>query len=685
MKTLHRLLRLISVFIVCHAAHASGLLTLSQNAKNDFQLYPMSMKTSAIMHDQIASTTVREVFSVEGLDSGSASFAFPLPVQASVVGLKVWVNNIEYVMGISGTPADTSHSGSGGAGVQRSSAQDIFNNLGYTQKAFIAPLGLSVKYHDTVQVELVYMEVLPFTTGVSTYSFPLKTLRNTTLVFAPTSQYSVTVLLESNTKLDTAWSPSHSSISPHREGSYAGVQYTLSHDRSLVTYTTNDFIFNFRVNQDSIKSAFFSNKPANEDGHFVFMLRPSMNTELSSIIRKNFVFILDVSGSMQGVKISQAKEAAAYCVTNLNPQDRFNVIAFSSSVSCFTPALSDATADNKSKALSYISSLYASGGTNLQDAASAGLSQYLDPNGVNVIVFLTDGIASLDQQLVVSANKNHVRICVFGIGNDVNSQQLSQLASLNNGMATFVTETGKTSAEIASFYNRIRNPFWRNLSLSVTPVEVNNVLPAVFPDVNIGEQVTIAGRYKQGGDATINLRVTTGDTTVTLHYPVHFSTDSTTDMFCPRVWAGMRISYLLNLMQGETTNSSRWLEWKQEIIRLGLRYGIVTQFTSYQNTGTVSDVEFDDATQQELAYPNPFADQTTISFDVQDMSEVEISVATTDGEVVRVLSHESMVGGHYSLMWNGRDANGRQVPSGMYICTLRIGSQTHILKLTVLR
>lgn len=176
--------------------------------------------------------------------------------------------------------------------------------------------------------------------------------------------------------LEKVSSPSHPSTSFQKESNSTSASVQLGADNALLV--SSDFNVQFSVNQSDVRSAFYSNKPGSEDGHFSFLLRPSMSVDQTKLLAKTFTFIIDVSGSMMGSKIQQAKEAAAYCVANLNPQDRFNVIAFSSAVDRFQSAPVSANQTNIGSALSYIQRLNASGGTNLQDAALDGLAQYTD-------------------------------------------------------------------------------------------------------------------------------------------------------------------------------------------------------------------------------------------------------------------------------------------------------------------
>lgn len=690
MKTLFQSLVMTVALLWSTGAHATGLLqsTPCSRGASTTLLSPVKMKVLATIQDQIATTVVREEFRQTDADSVKAEYGFPVPANASVSGVRLWIDGNEYVVTMSGAPVDTARNSGGGA-VAKTMLQAEFARYGYNLLPFTLPITTTVKGGSSVTVEITYIELLPYTLGLSEYTFPLKTLQTDAYLTDPanSNDFFLSIVLETGATLDTAWSVTHSGVDFKKELNNLGVQLALSAKGEGTQRVRADFAMQFRVSQKNIKSAFYSCKPSKDDGHFVFLLRPDANTSTSSVLPKTFTFIIDVSGSMNGTKIRQAKEAASHCIGNLNPQDRFNVIAFSDYVRSASTMPMPATASNIAYAQRYIDNLYASGGTDIQAAAITGLSQYTDNTAVNVIIFLTDGVAPMDHTIINSANKARVRMCVFGVGSDVNSQELAKLAANNNGIAEFITETQNTASVISGFYNRIRYPLWTKVSMSVAGGGTYDVLPVLMPDLNVGEQLVVSGRYTTPGLAVITVRGTAEGRPVERIVPVIFSGDSTSDVFCPKIWARMRIEYLKNLMAKEQPNSSRWTEWRSEIVRLGLRYGIVTEFTTYKDTGTISDVEVAEATTARgmAAYPNPFSSSTSIAYTVVEPAPIRITVFDIHGNELAVLLDSFSDAGEHSILWDGRDADGNELANGVYLCSIRIGTKEHIVKLIIAR
>ncbi len=688
MKTALQLLVLVFTLLCSVDSTANGLALISQNESlsQGSITHPIRMSASVDINDQIVTNTVRESFKQTSLDSAYFVYGYPMLNNGSVSSVRLWIDGKEFQTGVSGNPVDTSKKGgSGGGTVQKSALQQHFDALGYTQTAFQMPLKTVIKKNSIVEIEIKTIELLSYSLGSTSFVFPWRALANNPYlsVTKDTTDFRFTLHLKSSSEISSIASINHAFVTFATTASQADAGVSLLGRSNTLMY---DFKMQYSVLISEVKSAFYSNKPSNEDGHFAFLLRPSTVLSGTSVLPKVFTFIIDVSGSMLGTKIQQAREAANFCVTHLNPSDRFNVIAFSTGVGRFEPAPVPASAENVNKAVEYISALRADGGTNLQDAALSGLEQYTDTSTVNIIIFLTDGIAQLDQSLVQQRNTSHVRICVFGVGNDVNSAQLSTLAALNNGIAQFITEASSTSEVVSAFYKRVRYPIWRNLSLTVSPVNVYDVLPAIIPDLNVGEQLNIAGRYKELGPATIRVHGFADGQVVDRDYPVVFSADSTTDAFCPKIWARMRIDFLLQLMNKEGSQTARWNEWRNEIIRLGIRYGLVTQFTCYQDTGTVSDVENDALAVSILSiYPNPCSQKASFRFNVENTESVWLTVYDMRGrEVFHILNGE-LLSGAQEVHWDLRDAQGAELPAGSYVCALRIGHKEHIMKLSIVR
>jgi Ca-activated chloride channel family protein len=663
------------LLLLCIATmQAGGVMNVT--SRNGLYLFPQAVDIHTTIQNQVAITVTTQTFRNTTGAAAKLGFLFPVPINATVTGFRWWQNGELRTAGISGKPQDTSVVGSGGTGSGGGvTALDAY--LG--QSPFIFPFKDSIAADSSIVVELTYAELLRYGSGTILYEFPMSTAS----LGAPPLRLSMTLALETNRDILSMTSPSHPDLHVTAKTRTAIVSDTiasLSPDR--------DIEVRYSLAQSALGVTLMSNKPAGDDGYFIMLAEPDPQTAQGAVIDKTFTFIIDVSGSMQGAKLANAKEAARYTIEHLNPSDRFNVIKFSDNATKFQPDPVLATSANIRDGVSYIESLGIEGGTNLEKPLMLALGQNMGANTSNVIVFLTDGIASLDQAKIQAANTSSTRIFVFGIGTDVNTSLLTTLATNNNGLAEFLG-ADDVNNRIPSFYNKIRNPLLQDIQLSFTAGDVYEVYPKPIPDIYVGEQLVVLGRYKQPGPAKALLHGRGADREADYSYDVVFTGDSLIDIFIPKMWAKYKIDHLLILMQTVQQNSNQWKEWRDEIVRLSRLYGILSPFSSFTDPGSggnggpsSSSVEMERplAPADALAlraYPNPFRASSTLSFTIPvDAGSCHATVAIYDvrGRLVALLVDARLEPGTHELRWDGRDDSGRELPQGNYICRVQAGA-----------
>jgi Ca-activated chloride channel family protein len=286
-----------------------------------------------------------------------------------------------------------------------------------------------------------------------------------------------------------------------------------------------------------------------------------------------------------------------------------------------------------------------------------------------------------------------VRIFVFGIGTDVNKPLLTQLAANNNGVAEFL-ENGEVNQRISEFYAQIRDPLLQDINLAVTPTTVSEIYPLQLPDIYVGQQLVVLGRYAQPGAAQVALSGSTFGSPVRYDYAVNFTADSLANRFLPRMWAKYKIEALLVLMAGVPQGSNQWEEWKREVIRLSLLYGILTKFTSFSDPGNPSSVEEEPANPAATPasfvlhqnYPNPFNPETRISYVLTEGPvHVTLKVYDVNGKLVRVLVDEMQQAGVHHVTWDGHDELGKVLSSGSYFYVLEVEGIRRMKSMVLLR
>ncbi|RIK79354.1 hypothetical protein DCC62_05675 [candidate division KSB1 bacterium] len=666
------------LLLVALPAFADGLMKIKGQASSYLQ--PQQVMVTADINNQVATTVTQQTFVNPWQQHVWLQYGFPTDINASVTQFRWKVGGVWRKAQITGAPQDSSGIIDPGGDVDHF----FLDYLG--DAPFLFAFTDSLPADSTLIVELTYIELLDYRNGQVVYDYPLDLK-----AFAqrPLESFALDLHLRSERNLVGLSNPSHSAVASSFSDSVA----TLFFSQENLPANRN-FVVNYQVSQTDLGVFLLSHKPQNAEGFFIMLAEPDPNTSQEEIIDKVFTFIIDVSGSMSGQKIEQAKAAALFTVDHLNASDRFNVIKFNSTVTRFRSNPVLATDTEITAARNFITQIQATGGTDLQAALLSGLGQNMSDTTANIIIFITDGIASLDQQAVINANTHNVRIFVFGIGSDVNQALLTQVAANNNGIAEFLGND-EVNSRISAFYSKIRNPLLQNIRIDFTPAVTSEVYPLQLPDIYVGEQLVVLGRYAQPGPAQVTLLGAGAGTPVRYDYSVNFTADSLANRFLPRMWAKYKIDALLVLMAGVPHGSNQWEEWKKEVIRLSLLYGILTPFTSFTDPGP-PPTSVEESSQEAAAppetfvllqnYPNPFNPETRITYVLNEgLAHVTLKIYDLNGKLVRVLVDGDQPAGMHSAVWDGLDEFGTVMASGVYFYVLEIEGMKQMKRMVLLR
>jgi len=477
------------------------------------------------------------------------------------------------------------------------------------------------------RIEIVYSELLSAESGTYRYRYPLDTERFSA---RPLDRVSIAVDLKTVAPLSAIYSPTHA-LEVVRTDEYAATAQYVAYD----VRPAQDFLLYYAVRADAMGMTLLTYRVPGEDGTFLLIATPPDIAGAAPAIPKDLVFVLDTSGSMSGGKIEQAKEALRFVVENLNPDDRFAVVAFSDAVAALRSHLVEVSAEAISEATSWTSTLSAAGGTNIDEALSLALSLFEANDRPRFLIFLTDGeptTGETDPAAIAAhaleANGTAARLFVFGVGNDVNTILLDQLARENRGTTTYVLHGENLEVAISGFYRKIASPVLADPVLAIDGADVFDVYPTVLPDVFRGTQLIVVGRYRGDGDARVTVSGTADGVPTAYTTNQSFPYAALEDTFLPRLWAGRAVSHLLNLIRlyGESD------ELVDEVVRLSRRYGIITPYTSFLvEEGPYDAEEAADAVRQSTAAPATGANAVAGSSSLKALSEAETVQAGPEG------------------------------------------------------
>lgn len=329
-----------------------------------------------------------------------------------------------------------------------------------------------------------------------------------------------------------------------------------------------------------------SHAPGNEDGYFLLYVTPPEMSE-SQRIGRDLTLVVDVSGSMSGAKLEQAKAAMLQVLGTLSTRDRFRLISFSAAVRTFRDGYVEADASALDAARAWTSALVADGGTNIEAALRQALQRTAGgrehDGNLDVLVFLTDGVPSVGEQqpeklaAMASQAAPNTRVFTVGIGTDVNTYLLERLAQDGHGTADFVPPTGNVEVAVGNLARRLRAPALVDLRIVSSPARVVSLEPVRMPDLFAGQELVVLGRYSGSGSGPLVIEGKRDGQTVRVSTPVEFAARETDHEYVATLWAARRIGALTRTLRLEGATPERI----EEIRALARRHGIVTEYTAY--------------------------------------------------------------------------------------------------------
>ncbi|MEW5826923.1 MAG: VIT domain-containing protein [Candidatus Bipolaricaulota bacterium] len=529
------------------------------------------------IRDGIVTTRVDEIFRNSSLVEREARYIFPLPPGAVVSEFTLWIDGQAVEAELLGAEEARSVYEDY---VRRATDPALLEYIGRdTLMARIFPVPASGER----RIQISYSELLSLDSGAYRYRYPLDTERFSA---SPIERVTISVELSTTLPLAAVYSPTHDLNVVRRTDGTAVASYE-THDAR----PADDFVLYYTVGLDVVGTSILTYRVPGEDGFFLFLATPPQG-EAGDTLPKDLVFVLDRSGSMQGEKFRQAQEALAFILANLGSADRFALLSFSSSVDAFATKLCDATEIPSAQA--WVWGQEAAGSTDIDAALRAALSLFDGSDRPRFLIFLTDGEPTAGvvdpvriAERALAANVSDARLFVFGVGYDVNTVLLDQLARENRGTTAYVLPEEDLELVLSGFYRKIASPVLANPVLAVDGVGVYDVLPAVLPDVFRGSQLVALGRYRGEGEARVTLSGDQSGLPLEISSTHLFPSSSLVEPTLARLWAGRKVATLLEQIRlyGEDK------ELVDEVIAWSERYGIITPYTSFlvEETGYTAD------------------------------------------------------------------------------------------------
>ncbi len=570
------LLFLLAFLIISNNVFADGFIIISRPIRprpvriSPFLLDVRYHHVDVEINNQTAETFVDQVFYNPSSRRVEGTYLFPVPKGAVIKDFSMFIDGKEY-------PAELLS-----ADKARKIYEDIVRKqldpalLEYQGTGLFKVRVFPIEPRSEKRIKISYTEILSKDNSTVEYLYPLNTEK---FSGSPLKEVSINVQVDAADNIKNIYCPTHNVDIIRKGQKQARVSYEEQNVKPNI-----DFKLYYSTDNSKIGMSLLTYKQKREHGYFFLNVAPDFEISKDEIEEKDIAFVLDVSGSMAGEKLEQAKKALLFCIANLNKGDRFEIIRFSTEAEALFKKLTENKKENINKAREFIEELDAIGGTNIEEALELALSLKNNKRPY-IVVFITDGKPTIGEtrndnliNVIKDADNSHTRIFTFGIGNDINTHLLDKITEMTKAFRSYISPSENIEIKISNFYQKVQSPVMTDLELKFGKnIDVLKTYPRELPDLFKGSSITVLGRYKGKGETQVILEgKIQGKRRIFKHQFIFHKNNEEND-FIPSLWASRRIGYLLD----QVRLHGKEKELIDEITQLAKIYGIITPYTSY--------------------------------------------------------------------------------------------------------
>ncbi len=396
----------------------------------------------------------------------------------------------------------------------------------------------------------------------------------------PPGDYNITVNLSTGVPITEVTSKSHAIRIQKSNESTAQVTLAEPDD-----YAGNrDFILKYKLTGEEVQSGLVlagghgGNSPSGNENFFMLTIQPPERFEQEDIPPREYIFVLDVSGSMFGYPLDTAKDLIHDLVENLNEKDAFNLILFENETTLLSPESLPASDRNIKAAVKMIEEQDGGGGTSLLPALEEAVSIPKKEDMARSIVIITDGYVSNDSEIIsyITENMDGASFFSFGIGSSVNDYLIKQIAGCGLGESFIVTDSEDAEESAEKFRTYIEAPLLTDISIAYKGFEVYDVEPEVPSILYASQPIVLFGKWRGKPAGTITVTGRAGGEDYIQEIPVdHVKVDMESEAI-RYLWARTHLDRVAGY--GSIRNDE---SVKEEITQLGLEYNMITPYTSF--------------------------------------------------------------------------------------------------------
>ena len=535
----------------------------------------------------IADVKVRQIYRNEGSRPINASYVFPASTRAAVYAMRMQIGNEIIIAKIK----------------EREKAKEDFEkakeegksaSLLEQERPNVFSMSLAnLMPQEQVEITLNYTELLIPTDNVYELVFPTvvgpryasaqdgNKKRDDNFVQTPylhqgqesPSALHISTRISAGVPIYDLSCPSHQIIPQWQ--SQGGARFTL--DDSNPFQGNRDFVVKYRLAGDQIASGLLLFQGTDEN-FFLYMAQPPARVNADAIPPREYIFVVDVSGSMDGFPLNTSKRLLKDLIGNLRPTDLFNVVLFAGDAAVLSPESLQANPQNIAKAIGLIEQQRGAGGTELLPAIKQAMALPRQEGISRSVVLVTDGYVSGEQGVFehIRANLNQSNVFAFGIGGSVNRYLIEGVAKAGMGEPFIVEDENEAGKVAAKFREYIQTPVLTDIHVRSIGFDTYDVNPLNFPDLFAQRPIILFGKWRGPITGTIELTGKTGQGDFVSRFDVSNSQPDEVNSALRYLWARSRIAELSDYGSSDVSD-----EDAKQITALGLKYNLLTQFTSF--------------------------------------------------------------------------------------------------------
>ena len=550
----------------------------------------------------IADVKVRQIYRNEGARPINASYVFPASTRAAVYSMRMQLGNDIIVAKIKEREQAKQE-------FEKAKEEGKSASLLEQQRPNVFSMSLAnIMPQEQVEIELRYTELLIPTDNVYELVFPTvvgpryqspqdKNKQEDSFVQSPylhqgqqpPSELHISARVAAGLPIYDLSCPSHQ-IFPQWQNGVA--QLTL--DDSKPFEGNRDFVLRYRLAGDQIASGLLLFQGADEN-FFLYMAQPPQRVAAEAVPPREYIFVVDVSGSMDGFPLKTSKRLLRNLIGKLRPTDLFNVVLFAGDAAVLSPQSLPANQENIARAIGLIEQQRGSGGTELLPAVQQAMSLPRQEGVSRSLLLVTDGFVGGEQGVFdqIKANLNRCNVFAFGIGTSVNRYLIEGVAHAGMAEPFIVSEESEADGVADKFREYVESPVLTDIKVRANGFDIYDVNPVNFPDLLAQRPIVMFGKWRGPATGVIELTGKSGQGVYTTQLDVAASQPDEANSALRYLWARSRIAELSDYGGADVSDENA-----KAVTALGLKYNLLTRYTSFiavrevvtNPTGSAQDV-----------------------------------------------------------------------------------------------